>query len=239
MSTGQRITGARPGGRSARVRAAVQAATLEELAAVGYASLTIEAVAERAGVHRTTIHRRWASKRALVLAAVVDQTDDQVPVPDTADLRRDLSLFGQAIDGHLARPEVRTLMATMVADGPDSGEWSDVRAQVWTDRLRQAQAIARRAIERGELPAETDPAAVIDMLAGPIYLRRFIQGQPLTASEIDDLATRVVAAFTPRLPLRITDLGQVGLPEALDQVPSVSSGNSAGPTGSPPPWPTR
>lgn len=48
------------------------------------------------------------------------------------------------------------------------------------------------------LPADTDPAALIDMLAGPIYLRRFIQGQPVTATEIDELAARVVAAFTPR-----------------------------------------
>jgi hypothetical protein len=47
-------------------------------------------------------------------------------------------------------------------------------------------------VERGELPADTDPAAMIDMLADPIYLRRFIQGRPMTAAQIDALATRVV-----------------------------------------------
>jgi AcrR family transcriptional regulator len=201
MATSQRVTGARPGGRSARVRAAVQTATLAELAAAGYAGLTIEAVAERAGVHRTTIYRRWPDKRSLVLAALLDQTGDQVPIPDTADLRRDLSLLGQAIDSHLSRPQVHALLATMVAGSPGSSELSDVRTQLWADRLTHAQAIPRRAVERGELPAGTDPAAVIDMLAGPVYLRRFIQGQPMTATEIDDLATRVAAAFTP-LPSR-------------------------------------
>jgi AcrR family transcriptional regulator len=183
------------------VRAAVQAATLDELAAAGYADLTIEAVAERAGVHRTTIYRRWPNKRSLVLAALLDYAADQLPIPDTADLRRDLLLLGQAIDSDLRRPQAHALVYTLVADRPGSSELSDVRTQLWADRLRQAQAIPRRAIERGELAADTDPAAVIDMLVGPIYLRRFIQGRPMTATEIDDLATRVVAAFTaaPRL----------------------------------------
>jgi AcrR family transcriptional regulator len=210
MTTSQRVTGARPGGRSARVRAAVQAATLSELAAAGYAGLTIEAVAERAGVHRTTIYRRWPNKRSLVLAALLDQTGDQVPIPDTADLRRDLSLLGQAIDGYLSRPQVRALLATMVADRPGPGELSDLRAQLWADRRRRAQAIPRRAIQRGELAADTDPAAVIDMLAGPIILRRFIQGRPMTGAEIDDLASRVIAAFTPRPSSRPTAPGQPG-----------------------------
>jgi AcrR family transcriptional regulator len=182
------------------VRAAVQAATLDELAAAGYADLTIEAVAERAGVNRTTIYRRWPNKRSLVLGALLDYAADQLPIPDTANLRRDLQLLGQTIDTDLRRPQAHALMYTLVADRPGSSELSDVRTQLWADRLRQAQAIPRRAIERGELAADTDPAAVIDMLVGPIYLRRFIQGRPMTATEIDDLATRVVAAFAPRLP---------------------------------------
>jgi AcrR family transcriptional regulator len=197
MTTSQRVTGARPGGRSARVLAAVQAATLDELAAAGYADLTIEAVAERAGVHRTTIYRRWPDKRSLVLAALLDYANDQLSIPDTADLRCDLHLLGQAIDSDLSRPQAHALLYTLVADRPGSSELSDVRTQLWADRLHQAEAIPRRAVERGELPAGTDPAAVIDMLVGPIYLRRFIQGRPMTAAEIDGLATRVVAAFTP------------------------------------------
>jgi AcrR family transcriptional regulator len=155
-------------------------------------------LAERAGVHRTTIYRRWPDKRSLVLGALLDYAADQLPIPDTADLRRDLCLLGQAIDTDLRHPRMRALLCTMVADGPGSSELSDVRTQLWTDRWRHAQAIPRRAVERDELPADTDPAALIDMLVGPIYLREFIQGRPMTATEIDELATRVVAAFTSR-----------------------------------------
>jgi AcrR family transcriptional regulator len=192
------------------VRAAVQAATLDELAAAGYADLTIEAVAERAGVNRTTIYRRWPDKRSLVLGALLDWAADQLPIPDTADLRRDLRLLGQAIDSDLRRPQVQALLCTLVADRPGSSEFSDVRSQLWEDRLRHAQAIPRRAIGRGELPADTDPAALIDMLAGPIYLRRFIQGRPMTGTGIDELATRVVAAFTSRLSPGSMASGQPG-----------------------------
>lgn len=180
------------------MRAAVQAATLDQLAAVGYADLTIEAVAEQAGVHRTTIYRRWPDKRSLVLGALHDFAADLLPIPDTADLLCGLHLLGQAIDRDLRRPQVHALLCTMVADRPGSSELSDVRAQFWADRLRHAQAIPRRAIERGDLPADTDPAAVIDMLAGPIYFRRFIQGRSMTTTEIDELAAGVVAAFTSR-----------------------------------------
>jgi AcrR family transcriptional regulator len=172
--------------------------------------LTIEAVAERAGVHRTTIYRRWPNKRSLVLAALLGYAADQLPIPDTADLRRDLSLLGQGIHRDLGRPQVHALLATMVADRPGSSELSDVRAQFWADRWRLPQAIPRRAIQRGELAADTDPAAVIDMLVGPIYLRRFIQDRPMTGAEIDELATRVVAAFTPPLPPGSTVPGQPG-----------------------------
>jgi AcrR family transcriptional regulator len=196
MTTSQRVTGARPGGRSARVTAAVQAATLDRLTAVGYAGLTIEAVAEQAGVNRTTIYRRWPDKRSLVLAALLDYAADQLPIPDTANLFRDLQLLGQAIDSDVSRPQALALLHVMVADSPGSGELSSVWTQFWADRWRRAQAIPRRAIERGDLPPDTDPAAVIDMLVGPIYLRRFIQGRPMTAAEINELATRVVAAFT-------------------------------------------
>lgn len=210
VTTSQQVTGARPGGRSARVRAAIHTATLDQLAAHGYADLTIDAVADRAGVHRTTIYRRWPDKRSLVLAALHEHAFDQLPIPDTGDLRRDLSLLAQAMDHALDRPHVRALLATIIADRPGSTELADLRTQFWTDRQRHAQAIPQRAIQRGQLPPDTDPTAVIDMLAGPIYLRRFIQGQEMTATEIDELAARVVAAFTPRLSPGSVAPGQPG-----------------------------
>ena len=71
----------RPGGRSARVRAAVLEATLDQLAESGYDGLSFEAVAVRAGVHKTTLYRRWSDRTALVLDAMLELSSQTVPVP--------------------------------------------------------------------------------------------------------------------------------------------------------------
>jgi hypothetical protein len=122
------------------------------------------------------------------------ETDEAFPVPDTGRLDEDLRGLGHAIDGYLERPYVHALLATMVAGSPGHGGFAELRARFWADRLGRAHAIVSRAADRGELPDGTDPVAVIDLLAGPIYLRRFIQGRPMSRDEIDALAAVVVAA---------------------------------------------
>ena len=80
----------RPGGRTARTGAAVQAATLEILAAEGYGSLTIDEVAKRSSVHRTTIYRRWGSRERLVVDALGARSTTEIPLPDTGTARGDI-----------------------------------------------------------------------------------------------------------------------------------------------------
>src|SRR5512132_695784 len=80
----------RPGGRSARVRAAVLRATIAELLRTGYAGLSVEAVADRAGVHKTTVYRRWGTLQQLVTDALLAHVSAKVPQPDTGTLRSDL-----------------------------------------------------------------------------------------------------------------------------------------------------
>src|SRR6266496_6224804 len=77
-------------GRGPKVRAAVLAATLAELAGTGYAALTVENVARRAGVHKTTIYRRWKDRESLVTDAMTELAATQVPFPDTGDIDTDL-----------------------------------------------------------------------------------------------------------------------------------------------------
>ena len=73
----------RPGGRSARVRADVIAATLAELGERGYAALSLDSVARRAGVHKTTLYRRWGTREELVLEAMLERAGEHISVPDT------------------------------------------------------------------------------------------------------------------------------------------------------------
>ena len=90
-------TRSRPGGRSARVRAGVLAAARELVAEQGYEPVSIEQIAARAGVHKTTVYRRWPTKARLVMDAVEDMSAERVPVPDTGALASDLRRFSRAI----------------------------------------------------------------------------------------------------------------------------------------------
>ena len=85
-----RVGEQRPGGRAERVRNAVLEATAELLTEVGYDQLTIDEVAARAGVHKTTVYRRWPTKPELITAAASAHSEQNVPIPDTGTLLGDL-----------------------------------------------------------------------------------------------------------------------------------------------------
>jgi AcrR family transcriptional regulator len=173
----------RTGGRSARARAAVLQATVAELLEVGYARLRLESVAERAGVHRTTVYRRWPDRQDLVLEALLDQRDADVPVPDTGSLREDLRRLAHSIVRTLTSPVGAALARTMAAQsGP-----APAIARFWAERLQLAGVIVARAVERGELPPGTDPQLLIEAMVGPLYLRLLYTARPLTPAYADQL----------------------------------------------------
>ncbi len=171
----------RPGGRSARVRSAVLQATLDQLFAVGYERLSVRKVAAAAGVAPTTVYRRWGSRPQLVLAALTELSAVTIVAPDTGSVRGDLRALAGEIAGALSQPPVTALMRSMITL-PDevAGEY---RRSFWADRTARTAVIVERGIARGELPATTDPTAVLELLIAPIWFRLLISSTP-----IDDLA---------------------------------------------------
>ena len=113
MTDGQhRVGEQRPGGRATRVRSAVLDATSMLLSEVGYDQLSVEAVASRAGVHKTTVYRRWPTKPELIAEAALVQAAEAVPIPDTGTLLGDLQTL-------LARSSPTSVpTAAHVAPGP-------------------------------------------------------------------------------------------------------------------------
>src|SRR5215467_10346711 len=141
----------RPGGRSARVVAAILNATLEEFGRVGYARLRIGAVAERSGVNKTTIYRRWREKSALACAAL--KTVGGPPFdPDSGCVRTDLAAsFRQATRGWTT-PRGRALLRVIAAERADPTV--DRLARMLRERhVASRRLMLERAIGRGELPA--------------------------------------------------------------------------------------
>jgi AcrR family transcriptional regulator len=182
----------RPGGRSARVRAAAIAATLAELAESGYAALSLERIARRAGVNMTSLYRRWGSRERLVLEAMLEQVGRHVSVPDTGSLRDDLLALAVTAAANSARPEVAAMARAVAAQAPHDPELAAANEAFWAERLALDAEIVERAIERGEIDAATEPTQVIESVLGPIHLRLLLTGRPVNRSFLERTVDTVV-----------------------------------------------
>jgi AcrR family transcriptional regulator len=185
-------TARRPGGRSARVRAAAIAATLVELAECGYSALSLEDVARRAGVHKTTLYRRWGTREELVLEAMLERASEHVSVRDTGSLRDDLLDLARTAAANAATPEVAAMARAVAAESPRDGRLAAANRRFWAERLALDGVIVERAIERGEVAAETDPNRVIEAVIGPIHLRLLLTGEPIDDSFLEGIVDVVV-----------------------------------------------
>jgi AcrR family transcriptional regulator len=185
---------ARPPGRGPKVRAAVLAAALSELTETGYAALTVENVARRASVHKTTVYRRWPNRESLVADAVTGLAGTRVPFPDSGDISADLRALARSLVRFLASPAGRAVIAAMLSDAGRIPEVAAARRRFFEDRYRQAEPIIARAVDRGELPPGTDPAEVIRSVIAPIYLRVLVTAEPISPNIADTAANAALAA---------------------------------------------
>jgi AcrR family transcriptional regulator len=174
------------------VRAAAIAATLTELAEAGYSALSLESVARRAGVHKTTLYRRWGTREDLVLDAMLDRAGERISVPATGSLREDLLELGRTAAANAATPEVAAMARAVVAQAPHDSRLAAANRRFWDERLALDAAIVERAIERGEVAAGTEPRRVIESLLGPIHLRLLLTGEPVDDAFLEDIVDVVV-----------------------------------------------
>jgi AcrR family transcriptional regulator len=179
-----------PVGRGAKVRRAVLAATVAELVDVGYAALTIDNVAQRAGVHKTTVYRRWYDRHQLVTDAVLDLSADSLDIPATGDIDVDLQAFVRSLAHWLSGPVGQSALAILMSDAARLPEISAARKRFFRDRMQRAKPVIDAAIDRGQLPSGTDSDALIKTLIAPIYLRLLVTDEPVTAADADR-ATRI------------------------------------------------
>jgi AcrR family transcriptional regulator len=183
----------RPGGRTARIRATVLDATVAELVEHGYAGLTVDGVAARAGVNKTTLYRRWGGRDSLVVDAVEAFAAAQVEVPDSGDVDEDLRLWARSILATLTGPVSGALVRAVFGGAGDSPQVHDLRHRFWLTRSTLVVPMIQRAVERGQLPAGTVSEEVIKHVGAPLYYRLLVLAEPLSP-EAADLAAAVTAA---------------------------------------------
>jgi AcrR family transcriptional regulator len=185
-----------PPSRSERTEAAILAATRELLAKGGVRELTVEGVALRSGVAKTTIYRRWRSKDELALAVLIDMVQTVVAGPSPADIRSELIALVQGAVRVLGKTLMGPVMQGLVPElATDSKLARAFRERVVALRLREVERLLRRGIERGELRADIDIGVTHELLFGAVYYRLFLSGEPLDRK----LAARIVDGVLPGL----------------------------------------
>jgi AcrR family transcriptional regulator len=184
----------RPGGRTARTAAAVLAAAIEELSVRDYADISVESIAARAGVHKTTVYRRWGSKVEIIRQALVGAASEHIHVPDTGSVDSDLLLLARAVQAVLSAPQGAAILTGLIVGGLASAELAEVMRQYWAVRLEAISVIVERAVSRGELPAGTNPAALMRTLAAPLFYQLLVARAAVTEADANLSTAATVAA---------------------------------------------
>ena len=149
---------------------------LTELGDHGFDGLTVEAVAARAGVHRTTVYRRWGDIGGL-LTDVFDAAggDDWLP-PDTGSLEADLAGLNQEIyDALTARPSI---VAALIVASFRSERAALAQRRLWEGRYDRCEIVVSRAVQRGEVPPQTDARRLLIAATAPLYRQLVLLGTP-------------------------------------------------------------
>lgn len=181
----------RPGGRNAAVRLAVARAVLAFLEE-GCSDFGVSEVAQRAGVHRTTVHRRWPTRAALLGEAVALHYS-RVTVPMTGDFAADLRQLAHQLARHLAEPVQRTLHGMAIA-GSETG-FSELLRSHWLPLRRKMAALVKAGIASGQLRPDTDVNAVIQLLLGPFVMNPLFTRAASGSRYVDVITDAVLRAF--------------------------------------------
>jgi AcrR family transcriptional regulator len=175
---------------------AIQDAVVEELAAVGFGRLSIEAVARRAGVAKTAVYRRWNSKLDLVLEMVSTAAGSAIPLIDTGSLRGDLELIAQIVDQALQHPLASQIIPDLLAEAARTPEIAEtLEAVLRTHQRGIGEQVIGLARERGEVRGEIDADIVASLVIGPLYWRLAIARTQLSAVDLRRMALASAAAL--------------------------------------------
>jgi AcrR family transcriptional regulator len=168
------------------VREAVLHATLDALSEHEPGAVTISEIARRAGVHATSIQRRWGSKENVLLDALLTLSQEKLPIPDTGSLRGDLIAFSRSMASYLAAAAGETVVRTLAVSEDDASMAANRERLAWA-RYEAARVMIDRAAERGELHPGTNPQIALELLVGPLHYRALITRQPIDDGYIEEM----------------------------------------------------
>ena len=178
--------------RSAAAHRAILDAVLVLLAEEGFARLSIEGVAARAGVGKATVYRRWSSKVPLVIEALDTVASERLSVPDTGSVRGDLTEFLIQLVRTIDGPDGR-LMAPVLEAMSRSPELAEAFRRDLIAPWREVSIeIIRRGIDRGELRAELHLDVALDAPVAIVFHRLLVTGEPIDEALVGRVVDQVL-----------------------------------------------
>lgn len=182
--------------RSEEAHQAILDATLALLGEVGFSALTVEGVANRAGVGKATIYRRWASKLPLVAEAF-----GQLPAfedVDTGNLAGDLKAMLRQYQELFTRTPLASVLPSLAGERAQNPALGQLLDPIMRGRRQPLRAAIDRAIERGEVPPDIDRQLAADLVVGPIAVRLFLGGTTLQPEMVDPMVDLALAGLRVR-----------------------------------------
>jgi AcrR family transcriptional regulator len=186
----------RPGGRSAAVRAAVLRATADLLVESGWGGVELTAVADRAGVGKSTVYRRWGTVPRLVADLLVDMAETSLPRADTGTLRGDLLANAALVRRTLANRRQGRLFKSIIAAAACDPHTAVALDGFYQARLAEIAPVVTDGIARGEAPPGTDAAEVIRYVAAPLYYQFLTSTRSLSVKDAERAVDAAMAAVT-------------------------------------------
>jgi AcrR family transcriptional regulator len=190
-------------GRSEEARQSVLEAADDLLVEVGYARLTIEGIAGRAGVAKQTIYRWWSSKNDILMDAFVQDAAEALIPSDTADLRQDLRAHARNIARFLTESDAGAVFRALTAQAQhDPALATRLRFEHLGKQRVHDRLPFERAAARGALDPDVDIDLAVDQIVGPIYYRVLVTGQDpspeFTDTLVDTVLSQLPSAHTER-----------------------------------------
>lgn len=160
----------------------------------GFGGATIDAIAQRSGVARSTIYRHWPDRWDLLIESMAHMVGSVESVT-TGEIRTDLAALAMQVGTVLSSGPMGSVIASMLLEARRDDQLDELRARFVDQRKREAGALVAGAIERGELPPDTDPLAVGIELVAQVFFRAMILRQPVDIPWVEALVDGMLARY--------------------------------------------
>lgn len=183
--------------RSQRAHQAILTSAIDLFEELGYARLTVDAIAVGAGASKATIYRWWPNKGAILMAAFLSAVESEIAFPDTGSVREDLVRQLSLLSGVLSETQRGRMMISLLAEAQHDQALAAALRDGWLEPRRVAgRVVLTRAIDRAELRADIDLEVTLDGLYGPLYLRLLFGHGPLDKPILQTLVDQQLTSIS-------------------------------------------